>query len=91
MKNTTTFRNTFTDCDDFANYILDSVLDFGQIVTEEFNLITGLSMPIGANVDQIAELPNTAKNYETFGTVRSWLYDLYKMFEPVDMSTIEIY
>lgn len=90
MKNTITFRNTFTDCDDFANYILDSVLDFGQIVTEEFNSITGLSLPIGANVDKIEELPNTSKNYETFGTVKGWLYDLYKMFEPKDMTSIEI-
>jgi hypothetical protein len=79
MKNTITFRNTFTDCDDFANYIIDEILDFGQIVTEEFNSITGLSLPIGANVDQIAELPNTGKNYEKLGTVKGWLYDLYEI------------
>lgn len=87
----TTLKTTFKDCDDFTNYILDSVLDFGQIVTEEFNSITGLSLPIGANVDEIAELPNTSKNYEKFGTVRSWLYDLYKMYEPKDMSSIIIF
>ncbi len=84
-------RKYFKDCDDFASYIFDSVLFHGEKVTEEFNEITGLSLPLGMSVYEIEELPNTCKNYEQFGTIKSWLYDLYKMIETQDMSSIEIY
>lgn len=74
-----TTTNTFKTSDDFANYILDSVLDFGEIVTEEFNKITGLSLPVGTNLSKVKDLPNAGQNYEKFGSVKGWIYDLYEM------------
>jgi len=67
----------FTDCDKFASYITDHVLDFGEFITNEFNEITGLKLPIGYSVYQLTDLPNTGSNYAKFGTFKSWLYDLY--------------
>lgn len=76
--NTEIRRRDFNDSDDFASYIFDSVLFHGEKVTEEFNEITGLSLPLGTNLYNVDELPNTGKNYKQFGTVKSWLYDLYE-------------
>ncbi|WP_143349664.1 hypothetical protein, partial [Elizabethkingia miricola] len=71
-------KNTFTNCDDFANYIFDKVLDFGEIITPDFNSLTCLNLPLGESVFELSELPNTGVNYAQFGTVKSWFYDLYK-------------
>ncbi|AQX00443.1 hypothetical protein BBD32_02670 [Elizabethkingia anophelis] len=71
-------KNTFTNCDDFANYIFDKVLDFGEIITPDFNSLTCLNLPLGESVFELSELPNTGENYAQFGTVKSWFYDLYK-------------
>ncbi|WP_221407074.1 hypothetical protein, partial [Elizabethkingia miricola] len=65
-------KNTFTNCDDFANYIFDKVLDFGEIITPDFNSLTCLNLPLGESVFELSELPNTGVNYAQFGTVKSW-------------------
>lgn len=91
MKNTITFRNTFTDCDDFASYVLDSLAGLGYEVTKDLNIFLGVDLPIEADLYKMENLPSTGENYKKFGSVRSWLYDLYKMYEPKDMSSIEFY
>ncbi|MDV3490957.1 hypothetical protein CMV03_07105 [Elizabethkingia anophelis] len=75
----TSFQIKFKDYDEFAAYVSDSLFDLGEKITDEFNSFTGLSLPIGANVYQLADLPNTGKNYAQFGTVKAWLYDLYEI------------
>jgi len=79
MKNTITFRNTFTDCDDFASYVLDSLAGLGYEVTEELNTFLGVDLPIETDLYKIETLPNTGENYKKFESVRSWLYDLFEM------------
>lgn len=78
MKNRITFRNTFRDYDDFASYVLDSLAGLGYEITEELNCFLGLNLPIEADLYKIEQLPNMGKNYAQFGTVRSWLYDIYE-------------
>lgn len=87
----TPVQTTFKDCDEYASYVLESLLDFGANVTEEFNSYTGLSLPIGSNVYEIKDLPTTGKNYAQFGTLKAWLYDLYEMHKEQDLTTIEIF
>jgi|GEM_PF-3853398 len=78
MKNMKTFRNSFIDCDDFASYVLDSLAALGYEVTEELNEFLGINLPIGEDLYKMTLLPKSGDNYEKFGTVRSWLYDLYE-------------
>ncbi|MCT4151307.1 hypothetical protein HZP37_08520 [Elizabethkingia anophelis] len=78
MKNMKTFRITFTDCDDFASYVLDSLTALGYKVTEELNEFLGINLPIGEDLYKMKLLPKSGCNYEKFDTVRSWLYDLYE-------------
>ncbi|MDQ8748372.1 hypothetical protein [Elizabethkingia miricola] len=78
MKNMKTFRITFTDCDDFASYVLDSLAALGYEVTEDLNEFLSINLPIGEDLYSLEKLPKTADNYAQFGTVRSWLYDLYE-------------
>lgn len=80
MKNTNTFRNSFKDCDDFASYVLDSLSGLGYEVTEELNEFLGLDLPIEADLYKIENLPDAGRNYAQFGTVRSWLYDIFNVY-----------
>lgn len=70
-------RQNFKDCDDFANYVFDSVLDYGEIITNEFNQLTGLNIKVGSDINTIESLPCLGINYTEFGSVKSMLYDLY--------------
>ncbi|MGK6342884.1 hypothetical protein ACMGDK_11630 [Chryseobacterium sp. DT-3] len=79
MKNTITFRKTFTNCDDFASYVLDNLCDLGYEVTEDVNIFLNINMPIGYSLFAMSKLPNVGRNYNRFGTVRSWLYDIYEL------------
>lgn len=72
------FRTIFTDCDDFASYVLDSLAALGDEVTERLNEFLGINLQIGADLYKIENLPNTGANFAQFGTVKAWLYDLYE-------------
>lgn len=74
-----TLRTSFTSCDDFANYVLDSVLDFGSKVTPEFNALTGLNMEIDTDIFSLKDYPAAGENFKKFGSARSWLYDIYEL------------
>ncbi|MDV3537935.1 hypothetical protein CMU94_02210 [Elizabethkingia anophelis] len=73
----TSLRQNFTDCDDFANYVFDSVLDYGLIISNEFNQLTGLNIKVGSDIKTIESLPSLGTNYIEFRSVKSMLYDLY--------------
>ncbi|CRH24913.1 hypothetical protein M2T28_14500 [Elizabethkingia miricola] len=73
----TSLRQNFKDCDDFANYVLDSVLDYGEIISNEFNQLTGLNIKVGSDINTIESLPCLGINYIELGSVKSMLYDLY--------------
>lgn len=70
-------RQNFIDCDDFANYVFDSVLDYGSIISNEFNVLTGLNLKVGSDIKTIESLSCIGINYIEFGSVKSMLYDLY--------------
>ncbi|MCL1656781.1 hypothetical protein M2T79_09235 [Elizabethkingia miricola] len=70
-------RQNFKDCDDFANYVFDSVLDYGSIISNEFNQLTGLDIKVGSDINTIESFPFLGINYIEFGSVKSMLYDLY--------------
>lgn len=75
-----TQRKQFENCDQFADYIFDSVLELGDKVTLEFNKATNLDIPTGWSLSEWLEKnPQRGENFKEFGTVRSFLYDIYEL------------
>lgn len=73
-------KNTFENCDQFADYIIDSVLEFGDKVTLEFNRITNLDIPTGRSLEEwLIVNPQRGENFKKFGTVKAFLYDIYEL------------
>ncbi|TDS14705.1 hypothetical protein [Sphingobacterium paludis] len=73
-------NTSFKNCDDFADYIIDSVLNHGDIVTHEFNRMTNLDIPVGRSLNQyVKEKVAGGKNFSEFGTVKAFLYDIYEL------------
>lgn len=75
-----TQKTQFENCDQFADYIIDSVLEFGDKITLEFNRATNLDVPTGWSLSEWLEKnPQRGENFKKFGTVKSFLYDIYEL------------
>lgn len=74
-----TINTQFENCDQFADFIIDSVLDHGDKVTAEFNKLTNLDIPKGTPLTEwLLVNPQMGDNFKKFGTVKSFLYDIYE-------------
>ncbi len=73
-------KTQFDNCDQFADYLINSVLDQGDLVTAEFNQLTNLDITRGKSLTAwLAEHPQKGENYLKLRTVRSFLYDIFEL------------